>query len=176
MKTLSLLEREIAADDDNTSTATPAKLTPKEVLGYLDISKRMLSYHTTKGNLKANSDGTYDKAELDRWAEKYRRKSKRQIPGDTLTVGEQRDLADLRYKVARAEREELVTSQLKGSLYNRDEVEAALAELILTTKKAFLLLPHAAPTLLQGKTRLDRWKPFRGWLMRLLPDYRNKPH
>lgn len=153
MKTFTYLEHELAQDDDsNGNQTTPAKLTSKEAEAYLGISRRMVSYHTTKGNLKRNPDGTFDKTELDRWADKYGRKSKRQVPdSDGATVGEQKDLADLRYKKARAEREELVTDELKGSLYNRDEVEAALSELILTTKRAFLLLPHQAPTLLAGK-------------------------
>ncbi|MFP4088009.1 MAG: hypothetical protein ACLFUL_14595 [Desulfobacteraceae bacterium] len=153
MKIFQELENQLSQEEvENPNQSTPAKLTSKEVQAYLGISRRMVSYHTTKGNLKRNSDGTFNKAELDRWAQRYNRKSKRQAPdSDGGTVGEQKDLADLRYKKARAEREELVTAQLKGSLYNRDEVEAALAELVLTTKRAFLLLPHQAPTLLAGK-------------------------
>jgi uncharacterized protein YdiU (UPF0061 family) len=146
------LERELSQEDEDQSP-TPAKLTGPQAIEYLGISRRMLSYHTTKGNLKANSDNTYDRAELDRWAEKYRRTSKRTAPGSDgpQTVGEQKDLADLRYKLARAEREELITAQLKGNLLEKSDVEAALAELIMTTKRVFLLLPHQAPTLLAGK-------------------------
>lgn len=153
MKTFASLERELSADDTDSGKSPTSKLSSPEVLKYLGISRRVLSYHVTKGNIRQNPDGTFDLAELDRWGEKYRRDSKRQTSGTAgaQTVGEQKDLADLRYKIARAEREELVAAQLKGSLYNREEVEAALSEMILTTKRAFLLLPHAAPTLLAGK-------------------------
>jgi len=152
MKTFKDLERELSAEDEDQGPK-PAKLTGPEATQYLGISRRMLSYHTTKGNLKANADNTYDRTELDRWAEKYRRQSKRTAPGSDSpqTVGEQKDLADLRYKLARAEREELVTAQLKGNLLEKGDVEAALSELIMTTKRAFLLLPHQAPTSLAGK-------------------------
>jgi len=155
MKAFRDLERDLSTEDEEqTSAPVPAKLTGPEAQEYLGISRRMLSYHTTKGNLKQNADGTFDRAELERWGEKYRRKSNRPMPssGDTPgTVGEQKDLADLRYKTARAEREELVTAQLKGTLLEKGDVEAALSEIIMTTKRAFLLLPHQAPTLLAGK-------------------------
>jgi hypothetical protein len=156
MKAFRDLERDLSTEDeDQPSAPVPAKLTGPEAQEYLGISRRMLSYHTTRGNLRANSNNTYDRAELDRWAEKYRRASKRPMPSNgneaPQTVGEAKDAADLRYKLARAEREELVTAQLKGTLLEKGDVEAALSELIMTTKRAFLLLPHQAPTLLAGK-------------------------
>jgi hypothetical protein len=155
MKAFSELERQLSQEDEDRPSAPPAKLTGPEAQEYLGISRRMLSYHTTKGNLKANADNTYDRAELDRWAEKYRRTSKRPMPSngnDTpQTMGEAKDQADLRYKLARARREELVTSQLEGNLYPKEDVEAALRELVTTTRKALLMLPRLLPTIIHGK-------------------------
>ena len=75
IKTFHQLERELEGvfngDDDKTSGVIAGH---KEACEYLGISKRMLSYHVTKGNLGQNPDGTFEIKELQRWAEKYKRK------------------------------------------------------------------------------------------------------
>jgi hypothetical protein len=158
MKAFRDLERDLSTEDEEqTSAPVPAKLTGPEAQEYLGISRRMQSYHVAKGNLKQNADGTFDRAELDRWAEKYRRTSKRPMPSNgneaPQTVGEAKDAADLRYKLARARREELVTAQLEGNLYPKEDVEAALRELVTTTRKALLMLPRLLPTVIHGKNQ-----------------------
>jgi len=62
----------------------------------------------------------------------------------------------LRYEKARADKMELEVARMKGELLPRAEVEAALRELIITAKRAFMLIPKKAPGLLVGLSQAEQ--------------------
>jgi hypothetical protein len=103
LKQFHSLERELEGVYGEVNGATSGLITGyKEACDYLGISKRMMSYHVTKGNLKQNKDGTFEIIELQRWAEKYKRKSAR--GGNYPGIDERLQKADLRFRQARARR------------------------------------------------------------------------
>jgi hypothetical protein len=56
----------------------------------------------------------------------------------------------IRYESARADKLEMEVNKMRFELLPRADVEAALAELITISKKAFLMLPKIAPGFLDG--------------------------
>jgi|WetSurMetagenome_2_1015567.scaffolds.fasta_scaffold15333_3 hypothetical protein len=88
---------------------------------YCGVSKRTISYHLKRGSLKQNADGTFDHAVLDEWLAKYGRKKA------DKDLAQRRLLADLHYRLARAEREQILVKQLKGELFHADEISEAWA-------------------------------------------------
>jgi hypothetical protein len=123
----------------------------KEVCDYLGISKRMLSYHVTKGNLRQNQDGTFAIQELQRWAKKYKRKKKG--GGKYPDLDEMQQRADLRFRQARARREEMLVGQLKASLLSQKEVADGWAKRNANMRSSLLTLVDRLPATIEGKTR-----------------------
>jgi len=154
MKVFERLEEQIKTEDDQQDSNLYNR---QQAVDYLQISARTFKWHVNRGKISQRPDGYFDRRVLDQWKENRRNpRNKTDSQADQEKpydgpLSERIDQADLRYKLARAEREEYVTMQLKGNLVERQAVEAALLELITTTKKAFLLLPYLAPTILQGK-------------------------
>ena len=62
----------------------------------------------------------------------------------------------LRYEKARADKMEIEVARMKGELLPRGDVEAALRELIITAKRAFMLIPKKAPGLLVGLSQAEQ--------------------
>ena len=97
-----------------------------------------------KKGMPRHNDGTYSLPECIAWAIE-------QVRGDDEKpeTGEgERWLTELRKQkalIASMERE-----RMEGGLLPRSEVEAAIAEAIIVTQKAFLLLPKTQPTILFG--------------------------
>jgi hypothetical protein len=152
IKTFHQLERELEGlfngDGDETSGLIAGH---KEACEYLGISKRMLSYHVTKGNLGQNPDGTFEIKELQRWAEKYKRKKGGGEKYPDLDLRQQR--ADLRFRQARARREEMLVGQLKDSLLSQKDVANGWAKRSANMRSSLLTLVDRLPATLEGKTR-----------------------
>lgn len=95
-----------------------------EAAKYCGVSERSIKNNVQAGRITQHPDGTYPKASLDHYLAK-KRSGLVVGPGtdgiqEPLEVLKQR--ADLRYRVARAESQELMTEQLKGAVYNREEI------------------------------------------------------
>jgi phage terminase Nu1 subunit (DNA packaging protein) len=117
---------------------------------YCGTSKRILSYHIARGSLRQNPDGTFDKAELDRWLAS---RDRREQGPEKKKHGDAKDKAELRYRLARARREEMLVEQMKGNLASRKEIEAEWSGRVLEVASGLEALIDRLPGLLVGKSR-----------------------
>jgi hypothetical protein len=152
MKTFHQLERDLEGLFNGDGGKTSGLISGyKEVCDYLGISKRMLSYHVTKGNLRQNQDGTFAIEELKRWAKKYKRTKKGS--GKYPDLDERQQRADLRFRQARARREEMLVGQLQDSLLSQKDVANGWAKRSGNMRSSLLTLVDRLPATLEGKSR-----------------------
>ena len=116
-----------------------------EAAQYCLVSKQGLAYNLGRGNLKQNPDGSFDREELDRYlATRGRRKEDREFAQKRLK-------ADLRFKIAKAEKEEILVRRLRGELSHIDDIVAVWADRVSEVVSALEALVHRLPPLLSGK-------------------------
>ena len=127
------------------------RFTGKEVMEHLGIDKRMLSYHTTRGNLRKEKDGTYTIESVRKWEEKYRRKDTGS--GGSSNIMLKKDRADLRFRLAQARKAELIYQQVKGEMMPVDEVHREWATRVNVLFSGLKLWPNRLSPRLEGKTR-----------------------
>ena len=152
-----------------------------EAAAYCGVSKRTISYHVSRGNITQNADGTFDKKVLDKYLESRGRKKPgpKTGSGDDETGGEgqgedekplsaQVTEADLRWRNARAEREEMLIAQLKKELISRDDVDRETAARIAAVTSGLEAFAERLPGLLVGKKRKEITEIIRGevWALR----------
>lgn len=133
------------------------KLRDKEVVHggadaarYCGTSKRMLSYHITRGALRQNPDGTFDRGELDRWLAS---RDKRRKGPEAVKSTDAKDKAELRYRLARARREEMLVEQMKGNLAQWKEVKSGWEGRVQVVVAGLQAWVDRLPGLLVGKGR-----------------------
>jgi hypothetical protein len=154
-KTLFVLEQEFEAQTD--AGVSPAKVITSfdDAAAYCGFSKRTLSWHLKRGNLRQNANGTFDRAELDRFLKSKGRKKKSRLGNenapDDLDYGTQKELADLRWRLARATREEMLVEQIKENLIARDEIARCWAARVAEVTAGLNALSERLPPLLVGK-------------------------
>ena len=119
-----------------------------DALKYLGVSKRTLHVHLRKKTFKQNPDGTFLKSELDKYLEKYKKKSE-----STHSVESRKARADLRLKLARARREEFLVKQLKGNLMSWDDIQTEWAKRVSVVTSGLESFADRLPPLLEGKSR-----------------------
>lgn len=118
---------------------------------YAGVSKRTLSYHVTRGNIRQNDDGTIDKDELDRWLQSKGRKKK--AADGERDISAEKEEADLRWRLARAQREELLVSQIRGETLTLEEVLQAWTVRVAEVTAGLQNLVDRLPPLLDGRGR-----------------------
>ena len=151
IKLLHTLEKEIESQIDDTGKVSALLQTNLEAAEYCGFTTRMISYHLHKGNLKANKDGTFDRSELDRFlATKGGRRQKA-----AAGIDDKSDAAMLRYRVAKARREEMLVMQLEGNLASWEEVESQWRERIVIVTSGLEAFKNRLPGILVGKSRRD---------------------
>ena len=111
----------------------------------------MISYHGTRGNIKANKDGTFDRSELDRFLATKGGRRKKAAAG----IDDKSDKAMLRYREAKARREEMLVSQLEANLASWEEVEAQWRERVVIVTSGLEAFKNRLPGILVGKSRRD---------------------
>lgn len=115
---------------------------------YLGVSKRTVNVHLGKGTFKQNPDGTFQKSELNKYLEKYKRK-----PENEKTIEIRKGRADLRLKIARARREELLVDELKENLMSKEVIATEWAKRVSLVTSGLEAFADRLPPLLEGKTR-----------------------
>jgi len=115
---------------------------------YCGVSTRTIHYHITKGTISQNDDGTFDSDVLDAYMETRGRKN-RSVDGQPSTAIER---ADLRIKLARARREEMLVRQIQGELFSRKDVAKKWAERLLMIKSGLDNFSNRLPQILAGKS------------------------
>jgi DNA-binding transcriptional ArsR family regulator len=144
LKTLHRLEKELEAVAGAGGKDAELIDNYEEAAAYCGFSKRTLSYHLKRGNLTQNTDGTFDRSELDRFlSSKGRKKS----------TGDDMARADLRYRLARAKREELLVKEMEGRLISADKVEEQFTARAYEFARALMLLPRRISSQLAIKAK-----------------------
>lgn len=119
-----------------------------DAVKYLGVSKRTVHIHLRKGTFRQNEDGTFQKSELDKYIEKYRKKSE-----SSESVEIRKGRADLRLKIARARREELLVSELKKNLMSKNDIATEWAKRVSLVCSGLEAFADRLPPLLEGKSR-----------------------
>ena len=147
LKHFNKLDAELEAEAKDTGQARSKRVVANDKLAseYCGISKRTLHYHIKKGNIRQNTDGTFNVTDLDSYLAKYNRKRSK----DKLESIEARQKkADLRYRLARAELNEFLVRQQKGEFLKKEEVvKEWTARVRLVNNGLDLLVERLAPLL-----------------------------
>lgn len=152
VKTLHILERELEAQTNSPDIPRIIQ-TYSDAASYCGFSKRTLSHHIGKGNIRQNGDGTFDREELDRFLSTHKgRRKKLKTDADRDLIAE-REMADLRWRLARSMREEILVDQLKENLVARDDIAAEWAARVTEVTSGLSSLADRLPGVLEGKTR-----------------------
>ena len=144
-KLLKDLERELELPEP-AENEEPRIRTYTAAANYLGLSERTVAYHLRRGNIRQNKDGSFDKAILDAYLAASGRKQEGRW---------QRMAADLRYRIARAEKEETLVAQLKEQLYDMAEIKDGWAWRVSEVAAALQYLVDRLPHLLEGHGRLE---------------------
>jgi len=116
---------------------------------YLGLSERTITYHLRRGNLRQNADGSFDRLVLDEFLNSVgRRKVNKECT-------RRRMAADLRYRLARAEKEETLVAQLKEQLFSMEEIREGWQWRVTEVSAALQSLVDRLPPLLEGHGRLE---------------------
>ncbi|WP_054031233.1 hypothetical protein [Desulfatitalea tepidiphila] len=155
LKNMRALETELEeSTNGGEKKEQPVIMSMDDAAAYCGISKRTVSYHLKRGNIAQNADGTFDKAVLDAWLEKYGRKKKAEQGGGkrvSLSIEEKLDRAKLRKEVAAAKRNEILVAELQGRLAPWSEIERAWCERVAVVAAGLDSLAERLPPLLTGK-------------------------
>ena len=81
-----------------------------------------------------------------------RKKEPDPVPGN---VGSEKDQADLRYRLAKAEKEEYLVKQLKGHVVAKEEIYPVWAARVAVVTDGLNALIDRLPPLLEGKSRAE---------------------
>ncbi len=139
-----------------------------EAVAYLGVSKRTVSVHLKKGTFAQNPDGTFKRNELDKYLAKYGRKTN----GSKLsTLEERKEKADLRWRLARAQREEMFVKQLKGTLASWKEIENQWCARVQELSAGLEMLADRLAALLVGKSREEMHRIIKSEIWKLRDNY-----
>ena len=147
-KLLKDLERELEPPEPAENEESRVR-TYSAAADYCGMSERALSYHIGRGNLRQNKDGSFDRAILDQFLDS---RGRRKIDKERTR---RRLQADLRYRIARAEREEHLVAALKDQLFSMEEIREGWQWRVSEVSEGLQSLVDRLPPLLVGKERLE---------------------
>lgn len=123
-----------------------------EAAAYIGSSRKTVSVNIKRGRLRQNPDGTFDRAELDKFLSRFGRKGSAE---EVESIRQQQEKAELRYRMARARREEILTAQLEKTLAPWEEIEREWSERVRVVAAGLEAWSDRLPALLIGRTRED---------------------
>ena len=121
-----------------------------DAAAYCGTSKKTISVNIKRGRIKQNSDGTFSKTELDKYLAGFGRESK---SAKSETIKGQQEKAELRFRLARAKREEMIVNQMKGNLASWKEIHEEWAARVRAVAAGLNTMPDRLPPLIVGKSR-----------------------
>lgn len=127
-----------------------AKITRNEAAELLGITPQTVSYHAAQGRLTRDSEGLFTRSDVLRF------NRKRAV--DVRREKNEKEAADLRWRQARARREEILVEQLRKELISRDEVAKGWAERVGVVVSGLNALVDRLPPILEGKDRAEMWR------------------
>jgi len=138
LKEFRKLENEISSHLNGKAQQGPGIFkTLQEAADYAGVTKRTISYHINKSKkIALEPDGTIKQETVDAWLKAGGGKHKKKI----ITTHEKTEKANYRYRVAKAEREELIVDQLRKKLIPVDDVERAFENRAYELARSLLVL------------------------------------
>jgi len=171
LRVFSVLGQEIEQIADGDRSKKPRRLGSfDDAAKYCGFSKRSLSWHVSRGNITQNADGTFDVSELDRFLEERGRKKQKK----TVDYEAKKEAADLRWRLARARREEILIKQMEGELIHIEEIEKKWAQRVAAVCAMMELLAARLPGLLAGKSRREMAKIIENEVWNIRDAYANQ--
>lgn len=123
-----------------------------EAAAYIGSSKKTVSVNIKRGRLRQNPDGTFSREELDKFLSRFGRKGS---ADEVESTRAQQEKAELRYRLARARREEILTAQLEKTLAPWEDIEREWAERVRVVAAGLEAWSDRLPALLVGRSRED---------------------
>ena len=160
LKTLDRLEQELEGAG-GADRAPEVFQSMGEAAAYARVSKRTIKYHADRGRIRVGKDGSIPRASVDAYLAgrskagrggDRRKKEPDPVPG---SVGSEKDQADLRYRLAKAEKEEYLVKQLKGHVVAKEEIYPVWAARVAVVTDGLNALIDRLPPLLEGKSRAE---------------------
>ena len=154
LKIFHQMEREIETISTGNGEPEQGVLIPSfaKAAEYCGVSGRTISYHVKRGNIKQNTDGTFERSVLDAYM--GRPGFKGTGPGGSASrIEQKKDKAELRFKEARARREEMLVGQMQGNLMSQKEVAQEWAKRVVNVTSALENLVDRLSPVLEGKRR-----------------------
>lgn len=122
----------------------------KEAAKYCGLSERILRYDLGRGKLRSNPDGTFDRAEIDRW--RSSRDGREKSPEDA-ELSQKEKKAKAHYWTFKAKKEELLYKNTKEMLVEWKEVESEWAGRVREVASGLISLNDRLAGLVVGKSR-----------------------
>ncbi|MHA2219173.1 MAG: NUMOD1 domain-containing DNA-binding protein [Candidatus Hodarchaeales archaeon] len=138
------LEIELYGKTNGTSKESEVLQSNQEAAKYLGVSTRVISHHLGRGNITQNSDGTFYRSILDA---QWKSRSKRNKLDDEIKK------AELDYRIAKAEKERMITDRMNANLLSRKEVYEQWAQRVASVKQGLLNFIERLSPILEKKTR-----------------------
>lgn len=130
-----------------------------EAAAYIGSSRKTVSVNIKRGRLRQNPDGTFNRDELDKFLSRFGRKGSADEVESTRV---QQEKAELRYRLARARREEILTAQLEKTLAPWEEVESEWAMRARELASGLSAWADRLASILAGKRREEIHKIIAG--------------
>ena len=181
LKSLEFLEKELekeaqAVDGPESfpSQAAAAK--------YAHVSKTTIQHQIKSGVIEVLPDGSISRESVDRYLAARglssrggdRDRDAKDLSPKALKVKIEKEQADLRYKLARAAREELLVASLKGTMVSWEDIEKEWASRVAIVTAGLTALVDRLPPLLAGKNRSEMQAVIREEIWRIRDDYARK--
>ena len=122
----------------------------KEAAAYCGMTERILRYDLGRQRLKANPDGTFDRAEIDRWVSS---RDGREKPPEDACVSKKDKKARADYWVEKAKTQKIIRKNLAGEMVEKSEVNSMWASRALGVKSDLYSWVDRLPPLLVGHSR-----------------------
>lgn len=148
------LESELEAAGNGSGSGTRGNIftSMDEAAAYIGSSKKTVSVNIKRGRLRQNPDGTFSRDELDKFLSRFGRKGSSEEVESTRV---QQEKAELRYRMARARREEILTAQLEKTLAPWEDIEREWSERVRVVAAGLEAWSDRLPALLVGRSRED---------------------
>src|SRR3990172_10612342 len=122
----------------------------KEAAKYTGMSARVIRYANSGGRLKSNPNGTFERAEIDRWVKS--RDGREKSPEDA-DISKKDKKARAEYWVEKAKKERLIRKSLEGSLAEWSYVKTEWSKRAINVKSNLYSFTDRLPPLLVGRSR-----------------------
>ena len=162
LKIFDRLSKELDADKPDDDLEGVFFQSMQKAADYAGVSKTTIKYHCDRKRIIVDKKGRISKASVDQWLKTKGKKDGRKKTYENLEAGEdnsdlpiKKELADLRYRLAKADKEEVTAALLKGKAYYREDVIKDWCKRVALVKAGLMAFADRLPPLVEGKNQLE---------------------